>query len=341
MFRKGLCISLGLLKKQKEGGNFMFRKGLCISLGLLLFLALCSMVVFAGGFPSKPITLIVNYGAGGATDVSARLLAQKAEKILGQPITIVNKAGAAGTIGLTELANSRKDGYTIGTTPFGALVIKPQTQKVPFNPKDDFEFILSYGQYMYGIVARSDSKFKSIDDLIVYAKDHPGEVTYGTAGFPHPLAIVGLEKLTGAKFVNVPYKSGAESASAVVGGHVNLGVQNINDVISFLKSGELRLLASVSPTRWDIWPKVPTLIEQGYDVSISSYLALGVPTGVPADTIEVLSNAFKEAFIEPDFQEKMINLGLQPSYLTGEEYHSIVKEQFDIIGEALEELGLK
>ena len=318
----------------------MFKKRLCISLGLLLLLGLCSMAVFAGDFPSKPITLIVNYSAGGSSDLSARFIAKRAEKILGQPIVVVNKAGAKGTIGLTELANSKKDGYTIGFTPFGALVITPQTQKVTFNYKESFEYILAYGEYTYGIVTRSDSPFKNIDDLIAYAKDHPGELTYAAGAFPMPMAISGLEKLTGAKFILVPY-GGPESATAVIGKHVDLAVLNINNAISFLKTGELRLLASASPTRWDCWPEVPTLIEQGYNVSISSYLALGVPNGVPADVVETLSNAFKEAFNEPDFQEKMRNLGLQPNYLTGEEYYSILKEQFDVIGEALEELGLK
>ena len=163
-------------------------------LGMMLLLIV--MFVHAGGesetstvsFPEKPITIIVNYGPGGATDLAARLIAEKVEGTLGQPITVVNKAGGRGTVGLTELMNAPNDGYTLGTAPLGALVITPLTLDVAFT-LDSFDYIAGFGQYMYGIATRKESPYESMEDLIEAARANPGRITYSSTGFPMNLAM--------------------------------------------------------------------------------------------------------------------------------------------------------
>jgi len=297
----------------------------------------CSSKQAAKKFPSQPLTLIVNYGGGGSTDLSARAIGQAAEKILGQPITIVNKAGASGTTGIIELQNSKNEGYFLGTTTFSPLAIVPHTQQVPYTP-EDFEYILGYGQYLYGIAVKGDSPYKTVKDLVADAKKKA--ISYSSSGFPNILAMIALEKADGVKFTYVPYASGAEAATALLGGHVQAVVQNVSDIESFLKTGEMRLIASCSAKRWDIAPEISTLKEQGYNIDITSWLGLGVPKGIPAENLKILREAFKKASEDPAYIEIMKRIGLPPVYLDGDAYKKFVIEGSVEIGKVIKEMGL-
>lgn len=306
--------------------------------GLLAISALMlSAHAAQGGYPEQEVTVIVNYGAGGSTDLSTRALVGAMEKELGTHIKVVNRPGGAGTVGPTTLANSPNDGYTVGVASFSPMAIQPNLREVPYTI-DDFEYLGAFARYRYGIAVNANSDIKSIEDLVAKAKT--GKVTFSAAGPPNILAMQALARLTGGRFEWVPYKSGADSAVAVLGEKVDATVQNPKDIVSHVKNGKLRLLASASPVRWFELPDVPTLRELGYDVSIDSWAGLAVPKGTAPEKVEVLQAALQRSLEDPKVQEVLRNLGMEPTFMTGKEYETFLKEGLEKMARELREAGL-
>jgi len=293
-------------------------------------------------YPDRPITLIANYSAGGGADLSSRALAKKAEKILGQPIMVVNKVGAAGTIGVAALAASKADGYMIGVTTYGPLTMSPHMVDLPYNPFKDFEYIMGYGRYMYGPCVRSDSQFNTLKDLIQYAKDNPGKVKFSHVGLatPNHFGMVYLAKAEGIKWEPVIFKETPAAVAACLGGHVDLVSQNPGDVVSYIKAGRLRLLVSFSDIRWEWVPDVPTARELGYKFDVTSWLALGAPRGVPKPIMDKLRDAFKKAIDDPEFLEVMKRIYIPVAYRSAEEYQKLVETGYKENEAMILELGL-
>ncbi len=288
-------------------------------------------------FPSKEVTLIVNYGAGGTTDTATRILANTAEKYLGQPIAVINKSGGAGTGGPSLLAQSKNDGYTVGVTSLSPLTVAPHTMEVPFQT-DDFTFIVGYLRYVYGMAVNKSSAHDSFTDLVEAAK--AGErVTIAVTSTDEKILIENLSKLSGAEFVSVPYKSGSEREVALMGDVVTAAI--IGPGSANLKSGELTLIAAAGPRRWSLRQDIPTLIEQGYDTAIESWAGLSAPTGTDPEIVAKLREAFFQAAEDPDYAEKVNGLGLDASAMTGEDYEVMVRERYASNKEWLERLGLK
>lgn len=278
-------------------------------------------------FPSEPITMIVNYGGGGGTDISARALAKAAEKHLGVPVTVINKAGGVGTTGIVELKNRKADGYTIGVVTYAPLAIVPHQMKVPYTP-EDFNYIMGYGIYRYGLAVKASSPIKSVDDLIKAAAAKPGGMPYAASGYPQPFAYQKLSEMKKVKFVHVPTKSGSETNTAVLGGHVESTVAIMSDLMPFVKTNEMRILASVSSDRLEIAPNVPTLKELGYDIAINSYMGIGAPKGIPADRLKILREGFAKAFADPTFQDVMKKINIPAKNIPGDEFGKLCIEGY-------------
>ena len=307
------------------------------------------LVVFLAGsgtgqadYPDRPITLIANYSAGGGADMSARALAKKAEKALGQPIAVINKAGASGSIGVGALAASRPDGYTIGVTSYSPLTMIPHMNQVPYNPLKDFEYILGYGRYMYGPVVRSDSPFKTLKDLVQFAKANPGKIKFSHIGLaaPNHFGMMHLAKAEGIKWEAVVFKETPAAVSACLGGHVDIVSQNPGDVLPYIKAGRLRLLASFCDIRWKWVPDVPTARELGYKFDVSSWLAMGTPKGVPKPILDKLRDAFKKAMDDPEFLDVMDKIYIPAAYRSPEEYQKLVEDGYKESESMVKELGL-
>jgi tripartite-type tricarboxylate transporter receptor subunit TctC len=313
---------------------------------ILGFGALVLLFAFSGQawaeYPDRPITLIANYSAGGGADLSARALAKKAEKALGQPVAVVNRAGAGGTVGMAAIAASKPDGYTIGVTTYGPLTFAAHMNDLPYNPLTDFEYIMGYGRYMYGPVARSDSQFKTLKDLVQYARANPGKVKYSLIGLPTPnnFGMIYLAKAEGIRWEPVVFKETPAAVAACMGGHVDIVSQNPGDVISYIKAGRLRLLASFSDIRWPWMPDMPTVKELGYKFDVNSWLALGAPKGVPKPAMDKLRDAFKKAMDDPEFLEIMNKIFIPPAYKTPEEYKTLVEVGYRESEAMIRELGL-
>jgi len=289
-------------------------------------------------FPDRPINVIVGYGAGGSTDLSARILAQAAEKFLGVPIKVVNKKGGGGIVGLVDLKNAKNDGYTVGNLPFNGLTIVPFMQYLPYT-MDDFDFLLMFSQYLYGLAVKSDSPYKTIQDFIKAARANPG-MHYGCTGFPNVIPKFGLEKSEDIKLIFVPFASGPEGATALLGGHVDIICQNVSDIRPFLESGEMRLLASVGDERWDCAPEVPSLKELGYDIKATSYLSWGIPVGVPENRIQILREALEKAAKDPQCIERLKKIGLAPFFKRGDQCREFFRKYAEETKPLVEELGL-
>ncbi len=306
--------------------------------------ALASGMTLAGSraaraeWPEREIQLIVNYGAGGNTDVSARAFARGLERQLGKPIVVVNRPGAEGTIGPAFVATQRPDGYTIGVVTYSTVAIQPHVRDLPYT-LESFDFIAGYGRFRYGVTVRADSPHRTLDDLVRASKVGNG-LFVGAPSAPNNLAMFELGRLTGGKFEQVQYRSGAEAVVALLGRHVDVIVQNPSDVVAQIRAGELRLLASASPMRWQEFPDVPTMREAGYDVEIDSWLGVAVPRGTPRPIVQRLEAAALAALRDPAVAEQITATGVDAQALPGEEYAALLARGSEAMGPILRRAGM-
>lgn len=292
----------------------------------------------AQSYPDKEITMIVNYGAGGGTDLSTRAFSEAAEKFLGQPIQVVNRAGGSGTVGPTFIANAQPDGYTVGVASFSPMAITPHMQKVPYSV-EDFRFLVGFARFLTGIAVPADSPFQTIQDVVDAAKSGQS-VSFGAASTIESVAMVRLGAATDTEYKWVRYESGQEVSTAALSHEVDLIVADPKDIVPFVKSGELRALASASTVPLPGLPEVQTLQQLGIDVAVESYAGLAAPKGLSDDIAAVLEDAFRKAFDDANFQATLEKLGMQPAYYTGEQYGKLIAEGHFAMGVDLKKLGL-
>ncbi len=280
------------------------------------------------GFPTKPITLWVPWPAGGATDISLRLLAELASASLGQKVIVENRGGAGGTMVMPILQQAAPDGYTIAQLP-QPIFRAPYTQKVLWHPIRDVTPIIQISGVTFGVLVNAASPFKALDDLFTYAREHPGELSIATNGVgttPH----VVLEELftaRGLKIIHVPYKGTSEQLIAIESGQVMAGV-NSTGFGPAVDAGRLRLLATFGAQRSKRWPQVPILRELGFDIVAMSPFGLGGPRGVPAEVVKVLHDAFKAAMFDPQFIHELSKYDQEIAYLGTADYAEACREQF-------------
>jgi tripartite-type tricarboxylate transporter receptor subunit TctC len=322
--------------KKARGNASMKTIREAIAAGLILAAALGAPAAQAD-WPEREVTLVVNYGAGGVTDSTVRALAVEAEKNLKVPVQIVNRPGGQGTVGPTFLAAQKPDGYTIGVTSFAPMAISPHMMNVSYS-LDDFAFIGGYGRFRYGVAVRTESPIKSIDELVAAAKTR--RVTFSASGPPNNLALWNLASKTGVQFQYVPFPSGAEAVTAVLGGHVDAVVQTPTEMLQLIDAGKLRLLASASPVRWTEKPDVPTLIDLGHGISIDSWIGLAAPKGTPPDRLQALEAAFSKSVQSPEVEKAFTNMGMSAAVMTGAEYRAFLDKGLKEMETALAESGL-
>lgn len=305
--------------------------GLCISFSMPM--------VCAASYPDREVRLIVNYGAGGVTDVAARLLAKALEQELKKPVVVENKAGAQATLGPAHLMRQAPDGYTLGIITLSAVSITPHMIDVPYTI-DDFEFVGGSGRYRYGLAVQADAPFKTVQEFVQAARDAKGHpLFFGTPGAPNNLAFFDIAKKTGANLEQVLYKSGTEAVTALAAGQIAAVIQTPSEITPFVESGKVRLLASVSPDRWQTLPEMPTLKEAGVDVEIGSWMGVAVPKGTPAAVRSRLEQALAAAMKNPDLVSGLSKMGIDPAYLSGQDYAQLLKQEYKLMLPRLEAAG--
>jgi len=295
----------------------------------------------AQAFPSKPITLIVPWPAGGSTDRHHRVLAEVAGKILGQNIVVENKPGAGGTLGPSSMAaTAAPDGYTISQFPLGMLRM-PHMRKVSFDPINDFSFIIGVSGYTFGFVVRADSPHKTFKDYIEAARKNPGAVNYGSTGIgtsPH-LLLEELATAAGVQLNHVPFKGNADQMQALLGGHV-MAASDATGWDKFVDEGRMRLLVTFGDARTARWPDVPTAKDLGYNVVSQSPYGLVGPKGMDPAVVARLHDAFKQAMDSPEHAEVMKQLNQAVWYRNGADYRAWAVETFAKDKALIERLGL-
>ena len=314
--------------------------------GLMLAIAVIGVLLAgpagAQDYPIKPITLIVPWPAGGSTDIAMRAIADSASKFIGQPITIDNKAGGGGTVGPATMAAAAKpDGYTIAQLPITVFRL-PLMQEVSWDPAKDFSYIIHLTGYTFGVTTSAEAPFKTWKDVVDYAKQNPGKVTYATPGTGTSLHI-GMEQIAamaGIKLTQVPFKGGAETNAAVLGQHTTLQADSTG-WRPLVDAGKLRLLMVWTSVRSSNFPDVPTLKELGYPMVYDSPFGIGGPKGMDPKIVKILHDAFRKGLDDPDFIKHMERNDQVRSYLNTEDYTRWAREQYAAEKIVVERFGLK
>src|SRR5688572_11024919 len=298
---------------------------------LTLAVLLSAAPAAAADFPTKPLQLMVAFPAGGGTDVAARIVASIAEKKLGQPIVVVNRGGAGGQVGWTDMSRARADGYYIGFINLPALntIILDPERKATFKA-DNFLPLINQVLDPGIIWVKGDSPYKTLKDLLEAARKSPNKISAATTGIlsdDHLAILMTEEAFPGAIFRIVHLAGGAPQMTAILGGHIDVAFDNVGGIVRRVKSGEVRALVVMDPKRSQYLPDVPTTVELGYKTVISnSTRGIAVPRGTPAPVIKKLEEVFKKAMDDPEHVKKMEEQGLQLKVMVGAEYKKYYDE---------------
>jgi tripartite-type tricarboxylate transporter receptor subunit TctC len=282
-------------------------------------------------YPSKPITWVCPYAAGGNADTRSRQVAKVMGGLLGQSIVIDNKAGAGGNIGTEVIAKARPDGYTIGMGNFAPLAVNHALfKKLNFNPFTDLVpiFLIEKGPLI--LMVRSDSPYKSVKDLVLAAKAAPGRLSYASGGIggTHHLSGALFEHAAGIDLIHAPYKSGSAGATDLMGGQVQMMFEQMYSAMPGIKGGKLRALAITSRARSPLAPDIPTMVEQGFpEVEVLNWQGLIGPKGLPAEVVRQLNTVGNAALQDADLREKILGQGNEVGGGTPEQFAALIKAE--------------
>ncbi len=291
-------------------------------------------------YPARPIKYICPWPAGGSTDVVMRSLAEAAGRHLGQAIIVENRPGAGGTLGALDLVNAKPDGYTVAQLPHGVFRL-PHMQKVAFDTLKDFTWIACLTGYTFGLVVQAESPFKTIKDLVDYARLNPGKLSYGSTGVgtsPH-LAVEEFAQRADIKLNHIPFKGNAENMQALMGGHI----ASASDATGWgphVESGKLRLLATYGSKRTKRWPQTPTLDELGYQTVSDSPFGVCGPKGMEPAVTRAIHDAFRKAITEPSVLAIFDKYDQSVIYMNTEQYTKFARESFAAERAKIERLGV-
>ena len=306
------------------------------------FVAACVAIAspaVAQSFPTKPIAMICPWPAGGSTDQHLRAFAQIASKYVGQNIVIENKPGAGGMLGPGNMAKlAQPDGYTISQLPVGAFRI-PHMQKVDWDPLKDFTYIIGITGYTFGIVVKSESQFKTLKEMIAFAKANPGKMSYGSTGngtSPH-LLMEELGLKTGVEFLHVPFKGNADSTQALLGGHI-MAQSDATAWGRQVDAGAFRLLVTFGEkrTKWN----APTARELGIDIVAYSPYGFVAPKGLDPKIQKFLHDAFKKTLDDPEHMKVLAQFDQVYWYKSSEDYAKWAAETYKAERSTIERVGL-
>ena len=286
--------------------------------------AVAPAVWAADNYPSRPVRLIVPFGAGGSTDIVARLLADKMGPILGQAVVIENKGGAGGSIGASEIAKSAPDGYTIGMATVSTHGANPAIMsKLPYDAKKDFAPITNVMAVPSVFVVHPSVPAKTMQEFIALAKKEPGKYTFaspGTGSLGHA-NIENFMNLAGIDLLHIPYKGAGQALNDALGGQVNAMTDNLSSSLTNIKAGKLRPLAVLGLQRAEVLPDVPTYTELGYpQMGDGGWFGLVAPAGTPKPIIDKLNAAAHKVMADPDFQKKQKEIAGEGMGNTPEEF---------------------
>ena len=318
---------------------------------LLGFVVALSLVVgsqlngaWAQAFPTKTIKIIVPFPPGNTMDIMSRLIAPKMQERFGQPVIVENRPGASGMLGLDVVVKSPPDGYTIGAGQGGNLCVLPHTSKnVPYNALKDFTPIaISTTNYLV-LIANKDQPFKTLPEMIAYAKANPGKLTMasnGEGGFPH-LAFEHLRLMAGFTYNYIPYKGSAQFITDVIGGQVQVAMDGVMAPTPHIKAGRVTLLAPTGKTRSPFWPDIPAAGETVPGYESGGWFGYVAPAGTPKEIVAKLNAEINRAMKSPDVAEKMVAGGMAVVAESPKYFEDVIKNDYAKYGKLVRDIGFK
>jgi len=273
-------------------------------------------------YPTKPITIIVPFSAGGGLDLLARALEKMAPKYLGQPLIVVNKPGGAGTIGWNELTSASPDGYTLGITAVD-LLMQPLYGPTKYHYPTALEPLVQVSAFSSVMVVQAEQPWQDVDAVIKYARQYPGQLKFGHNGIGSLPHVIGeaFSKTTNITLEQVPFRGDSEVTVALLGKHIEIAFVNPSTAKEQIKNGTLRALAVAGEQRLtdpDL-AQIPTFKEQGFDIVLTNWFGVASPKGLPPEVKTKLTEGFKAIIADPEFKNNMDQLGLQVEYLDPKE----------------------
>lgn len=295
---------------------------------------------WAADYPTKPIELVVPFGAGGAADIAARILATGAEKALGQPIAVVNRTGGGGAIGYTAVKNARPDGYTLMWNST-ALLTLAHAGNLDFDYRA-FETVALISTETPTLAVKKDAPWTDLGALLEHARKNPGTVRVGNSGFGSAthIAAEALEDAAAAPMTHVPFGRGL-AVSSLLGGKIEASVQLPAEIAGPLEAGQVRLLAVSSERRLAAFASVPTLKEQNVSVVFEVWRGVGAPKGTPKDVLAKLESAFARAAKDTAFLDAARKFGFTINYLSGADFMTFLHGQDELVGRLMKKIKPK
>jgi len=294
-------------------------------------------------FPSKALTIVVPFSAGGTTDILARVVGQYMAKDLGQPVIVDNRAGAGGNIGAQMVARAAPDGYTLLMGTVGTHAINQSLyKKMAFDPIKDFAPLSRVALVPNLLVANPSQPYKSVKELIAYAKANPGKVSFASSGSGTSIHLSGemFQQMAGVDMQHIPYKGSAPALTDLLGGQTAIMFDNMPSVIGHVKAGKLRPLAVTTPQRSPALPEVPTIAEAGVPgYSATSWFGLLVPAGTPAPVIAKLNGSILKALADPEVRKKLAEQGAEPHGEKPEQFAEFIRSETAKWGETVKKSG--
>ena len=311
-----------------------------------VFLAalLCNAPAFAA-YPDKPIRVVIGFPAGGPLDQHARLLTDRLQTVLGQPIVIDYKSGAGGTVGAQDVMKAPADGYTLMLANTGVMVINPALYtKLPYSTLRDFTPIARTAMQPLALLVNPKVPANTLKEFIAYAKSKPGQINYGSAGnggISHLVPEM-FKNATGLFMVHIPYRGSAPAFTDLMAGQVQFMGESIPQAANYHKQGKVRALAVTSKERNPALPDVPTVIESGIKgFEVVGFYGFLAPAGLPKDITAKLSDAFKQVMTSPDIRNRMVTQGADPAFLGSDEFAQFLLNETPRWAQAVKASGAK
>jgi tripartite-type tricarboxylate transporter receptor subunit TctC len=314
-------------------------------LALLLLGLGFSLAAAAQGFPVKPVRIVIGFPAGGPLDQHARLLADKLQTVLGQPVLIDYKAGAGGTVGAQEVMKAAPDGHTLLLANTGTMVINPALySKLPYATLRDFVPVARTAMQPLALLVNPKVPVTTLKEFIDYARARPGQINYGSAGnggISHLVPEM-FKTATGLYLVHIPYRGSAPAFTDLMAGQVQFMAESIPQAANYHKQGKVRALAVTSRERNPALPDIPTVIESGLKgFEVVGFYGFLAPAGTPREVVAKLSDAFGQVLSQPDLRQRMISQGADPAYLGAADFARFLAAEMPRWANAVQKSGAR
>ena len=313
-------------------------------LALSVLVALCAGTAAAQEWPTQPVNIMVGFGPGSTPDLVSRVVADSLRKKLGQPFVVHNRPGAGGNIGLESVAKAAADGYTVGTTIPGPLIVNPMTMKMTYDPKKDIRPVTILATQPSVLVVNAKLDVNNLKELIALLKANPGKYNYSSIGIGSisHLSMEMVAQASGTEIQHIPYKSSPEALAAIVAGETHMATLAPNAVTGPAEAGTIRMIAVSTPKRWPAIPQVPTFVEQGIEgVQAEAWMAMVAPAATPDAIVDRLYKEVKEALESAEVKEQMKKFGFEPVGIPPAEFAKRIEEEEKRWAKVVDAAGLR